>query len=142
MPSTPADVLRKLIDGVSEQRWDELAALYAEHAVVEQPLGLPERTRLEGRDAVAAHFATARDMPVRMRAENVVIHAAADPEVAIAEYDYVVENIAVDTRFRTANVQVARVRDGLIVSSRDYHDHARIAASFNRLDDIAAALAS
>jgi ketosteroid isomerase-like protein len=140
MAMTPAEVLRKLIEGVGAQRWDDLAALYAEDAIVEHPLGLPERTRLEGRGAVAQHFATARRMPVRMQGENVVIHPATDPEVAVAEFDYVVENTATGDRFRTANVQVARVRDGLIVNSRDYHDHARIAAAFGRLNEIGAAL--
>jgi ketosteroid isomerase-like protein len=129
MPPTPTDVLRQLIDGVSEQRWGDLAALYAEDAVVEQPLALPERTRLEGRDAIAAHFAAARDMPIRMRAENIVIHGGTDPELAVAEFEYLLEHHAAGTPVRAANVQVARVRDGLIVSSRDYHDHARIAAA-------------
>jgi ketosteroid isomerase-like protein len=111
MTSTPTEVLRRLIEGVSEQRWNDLAALYGVDAVVEHPLGLPERTRLVGRDALAGHFATAADMPIRMRAENVVIHAANDPEVAVAEFDYEVENTVTGNRFRTANVQVVRVRD-------------------------------
>jgi ketosteroid isomerase-like protein len=127
MTPTAADVLRTLIEGVGEGRWEDLAALYADDAVVEQPLGLPERTRLEGRAAVAEHFAAASAMPIRLRPENIVIHNGRDPEVAVAEFDYVVENAG--TEVRTANVQVARVRNGLIVSSRDYHDHARMAAS-------------
>jgi ketosteroid isomerase-like protein len=135
MTATAADVLRTLIEGVGEGRWNDLAALYADDAVVEHPLGLPEPTRLEGRAAIAEHFATASAMPVEMRPENIVIHSGRDPEVAVAEFDYVVWKSG--TQFRTANVQVARVRDGLIVSSRDYHDHARLAASMGRLQAIA-----
>ena len=45
----------------------------------------------------------------------------ADPEVVVAEYDYVIET---DVQTVTvASIQVVRVRDGLIVESRDYHDH-------------------
>jgi uncharacterized protein len=35
-----------------------------------------------------------------------------------------------------------RVRDGLIVQSRDYANHAVFAAAFGRLDEVAAALAA
>jgi ketosteroid isomerase-like protein len=31
--------------------------------------------------------------------------------------------------FVVANVQIMRVRDGLIVNSRDFHDHAGLAAA-------------
>jgi hypothetical protein len=48
MTPTAADVLRTLVEGVREGRWEDLAALYADEAVVEHPLGLPERTRARG----------------------------------------------------------------------------------------------
>jgi ketosteroid isomerase-like protein len=35
---------------------------------------------------------------------------------------------ATGRQLTVANVQVLRVRDGLIVGTRDYHDHARLAA--------------
>ena len=44
----------------------------------------------------------------------------AGPELIVAAFDY-------ETRgTRLANIQVLRVRDGLIVESRDYHHHAAI----------------
>jgi ketosteroid isomerase-like protein len=138
---TPEDVLRRLIAGVTERRWDELPALYATDTVVEHPLGLPAPTRLEGRAAVAAHFDAARRLPLRMRAENVAVHRGADPGVVVGEFDYVGENTATGAAFRFANVFVLRVRDGLIVRSRDYSDHARLAAAFGRLDAVTAGLA-
>jgi ketosteroid isomerase-like protein len=129
MTPRPAEVLRSQIEMVSDGRWDDLPRLYAEDAVVEHPFALPEPTRLEGRRAVAEHFASARALPLRLRAENVVVHAGAEADVAVAEFDYVLESRTTGAASRVANVIVARVRDGLIVHSRDYHDHARMAAA-------------
>ena len=57
------------------------------------------------------------------------IHETTDPEVIIAEFWYRGHVTGSDRTFEAANVQVIRVRDGLIVSSRDYHNHAAIAAA-------------
>jgi ketosteroid isomerase-like protein len=55
------------------------------------------------------------------------VHETADPEVIVAEYDYEGRVTATGRTFRLANVQVLRVRDGLITGSRDYHDHPGLA---------------
>jgi ketosteroid isomerase-like protein len=49
--------------------------------------------------------------------------------VIIAEFDY--DGLALNTgrSFRASNIQVLRVRDGRIIESRDYHDHAAMAAA-------------
>ena len=58
-----------------------------------------------------------------------------DPELVIAEFDY---NLRYADRTTTsANVQVMRIRDGLIVESRDYHDHLRFAALAGRAERLA-----
>lgn len=49
------------------------------------------------------------------------------------EFEYRVDGTA-GGPVRTANIGVFRVRGGLIVESRDYHDHARLAAAVGRLD--------
>ena len=40
---SPRELFEQLIQGVSEQRWDELADLYAEDAVVEHPFASRRR---------------------------------------------------------------------------------------------------
>jgi len=119
----PRDVMQQLIDGVTGRDFAALADLYAEDTVVTHPHGIPAPGRIEGRDAIRAHFAGATDIPLRMRAENVVMHETTDPEVVIAEYDYVGEATATGRSFVSHNVVVMRVRDGRIVESHDYHDH-------------------
>ena len=125
MGDTPRAVAERLISGISEQRFAELADLYAEDTVVELAFS-PERTVMRGRDELAKHFAGAADRPLRVIAKNVVVHETTDPEVVVVEYDYDV--IAGDRTGTVRNVLVIRVRDGQIVSSRDYHDHAAITA--------------
>jgi ketosteroid isomerase-like protein len=116
---TPREVFARLSGGIGRGEWDTLGDLYAPDAVVSMPFD-PRRTRLQGRAEVARHFAAAASLPIRLNPGNVRVHDTADPEVIIAEYDYAGPN------FRVANIQVLRVRDGLIVESRDYHDHAGI----------------
>ncbi|MFD0534481.1 nuclear transport factor 2 family protein [Actinomadura luteofluorescens] len=52
-----------------------------------------------------------------------LVHDTGDPEVIVAEFGYDGRVTASGRAFRVANIQVLRVRDGLIAETRDYHDH-------------------
>jgi ketosteroid isomerase-like protein len=135
-PTAPADVARAVAQGVSrlvagrltpserEAQLDALAALYAERTDVRHPFdprgAHPLRTRAELR----AHFAQA---PAAERFEPVgtLAHATEDPEVVIVEFTYAGE--AHGREFAVPCIFVIRVRDGQIVESRDYTDHAAMA---------------
>ncbi len=125
--TTPRDVFTALSDGISEGRFGELSALYAEDAVVEHPQAVPRPTRLQGRDTVHERFTGVLAGALRLERKNVVVHETTDPEVIVAEYDYDAESVETGRTISTANIQVLRVRDGLIVHSRDYHDYLRLA---------------
>jgi ketosteroid isomerase-like protein len=103
------------------------AAMYAEDAVLEFPFappGVPQR--LEGRAAIGrllaalGRQASGAGMRVDEGASQVVVHETGDPEVIVAEVDACGEVAATGARFRRRYVQVYRVRDGAIVSMRDY----------------------
>jgi ketosteroid isomerase-like protein len=121
-------VVERLIDGVPARRWDQLPELYAEDAIVHQPMALPRPVRLVGREAIASHFAAAGRLPLEMRAVNVALHEVRDPSLIVAEFDYDALNLESGVRFVVANVFVVRVQDGLIGSSRDYTNHVLFAA--------------
>jgi ketosteroid isomerase-like protein len=140
MPATPREVLERVIDRVTRQQWDALPELYAEDTIVDHPLQLPVPTTLRGRSALAEHFAAAAPLPLRVRAENLVVHETSDPEVVVGELDYRGVNTDTGTQFTIANIFVMRVRDGLIVESRDYANHAVFAAAFGRLREVTDAL--
>lgn len=60
------------------------------------------------------------------------MHDTGDPEVVIAEFDYDGQVSTTGRSFLVSNVQVLRVHNGQIVSSRDYHDHLAIAAALGQ----------
>jgi uncharacterized protein len=122
-------VIGRLLAGIAEGATPALADLYAESAVVELPFAQPGGLRLVGREQISQHFARAGRAPFRLRPTNVKLHQTIDPEVVVAEYDYQGEIKSTGGEFIVANVQLVRVRDGLILSSRDFHDHAAMAAA-------------
>jgi len=125
--TTPREVFAALSDGIGEGRWEDLSALYAEDAVVEHPQAVPRPIRTIGRATIHEHFTGALAGSLRLKRKNIVVHETTDPEVIVAEYDYDAESVETGRTIPTANIQVLRVRDGLIVHSRDYHDYLRLA---------------
>lgn len=126
--TTPRAVFERLLRGIEEGRWTELADLYAEDTAVEIPRGATA-IRLDGRHAVRAHFDHAPDLGLSIG--DPVVHETTDPEVIVAEYRYRSD------AFDAANIGVLRIRDGLIQASRDYHDHLALAAAIGGLDELA-----
>ncbi|HEY7485020.1 MAG TPA: nuclear transport factor 2 family protein [Streptosporangiaceae bacterium] len=125
--ASPREVFERVLAGVTGRRWDELPDLYAEDTVVEHPYAMPKPSRLEGREAIRRHFAAGARLPLEMSARNVVIHETADPEVIVGEFDYVGRVTTTGRTFTFSNIFVMRVRDGQIVTSRDYHNHFALA---------------
>jgi len=126
---TPRQVAEKLVTGISEGRFEEVPRLYAEDCVVEVPYATGGAAPLlEGGAAVREHFSHADAMPFRLRARDLVVHETEDPELVVLSWDYEVTATTTGATATVANVQFLRVRDGLIVHSRDFHDHTRFAA--------------
>lgn len=136
---TPTEIAERLIAGVADLSPGSLAALpelYADDTDVRHMFGVAEPSRWRGRDELRKHFSRNGNIPLERSVDNLVIRRTDDPEVVVAEYDM---HCRVTTTGRTAtiaNVLVLRVRDGLIVESRDYHDHLALAALFDRLPDL------
>jgi ketosteroid isomerase-like protein len=153
-PSTPADVVRAVAAGVSrliggnltenekEAELDHLASLYAEHTDVRHPFAPMGDTPLRTRAELRRHFS---EGPARTQGADRFepvghVHETADPEVVIFEFSYV--GSADGRPFTLPCIFVVRVRDGVIVESRDYGDHVGMARAFGRLDHLATALAA
>jgi ketosteroid isomerase-like protein len=139
-PASPREVFDRLVNGVTGRKWAELPNLYAEDAVVIHPFAVTSAARLDGREQIRQHFAAGAAMPLEMQASNIVIHETGDPEVIIAEFDYHGRVTTTGRTFTVHNIFVLRVRDGLIVASRDYVDHLALAAAFDRVPQLVAAL--
>ncbi|MBT2234397.1 nuclear transport factor 2 family protein [Nonomuraea sp. NEAU-A123] len=104
---------------------DELADLYAEDGLHEFPFGgLPP---FKGREEVRAGYTMmwgAMEALVK-EIRDVVIRQTTDPEVVVAEHETVVA--VADQELTVPGLLILRVRDGLIVHTRDYMDTSAIA---------------
>jgi ketosteroid isomerase-like protein len=138
--ASPREVVLKLLASVCEGKWDDLAALYAEDAVVTHAHEIPLPTRHEGRAQLAAHFAHGKSLPLALQARNIVIHETADPEVVVAEFDYLARVTTTNRSVQISNAQVLRIRDGLIVQSHDYSNRFAIAHALGALPEMLAKL--
>ncbi len=125
----PREVFERLHERVRDDYdMDGQADLYAPDGTLELPFappGMPRcmRGREEIRTFLAAAGQRARQAGRRIvRYDPVVVHETADPEVIVAEFDLHGEVTATGEPYRIPFIQVLRVRDGEIVSMRDYFD--------------------
>jgi ketosteroid isomerase-like protein len=133
---TPREVFERQLQTIASQNWSAMAELYADDAVVELPFNRPSPLRIDGRAQLEARGRAAHDLPLQLRPENLVIHETTDPEVIVAEFDYAGRVTTTGRTFRVANVIVARIRDGKIVASRDYHNHVAIGDALGELAEV------
>jgi uncharacterized protein len=121
---SPREVFLALVHGVAEERWEELPSLYAEQTHVVHPFDPHRAPALRTRDELREHFRPTDTGPrLHRRPANITIHQTTDPEVIVAEFEY--QGTVADTGepFTLPAIFVLRVRNGEIVSSRDYFDH-------------------
>ena len=142
-PLGPGEVFLALVNGVAEGRWDELPGLYAEETDVVHPFDPLRAPALRSRDELREHFRPTGVGPELLRRPaNITIHETADPEVIVAEFEY--QGTVADTGepFALPGIFVLRVRNGEIVSSRDYFDHITAARVRGQLDALVAAVSA
>jgi uncharacterized protein len=123
---TPEEVFLKLVHGVADRDFAVLPELYAEQTDVRHPMHPYGDHPLLTRDALREHFGGVGPQVaevVRFQPDNIRVHRTADPEVIVAEFEYAGTIVASGQPFRVPAIFVLRVRDGLIVESRDYIDH-------------------
>ncbi|WP_246486716.1 nuclear transport factor 2 family protein [Kribbella qitaiheensis] len=134
----------RLVRGVCDRRYDELPDLYAEQTDVRHPMSPYGDKPLLSRDALREHFGGVGPRvagAVRFEPANLRIHETLDPEVIVAEFDYAGTAIETGEPFTVPCVFVLRVRDGLVVESRDYIDHVAMSRARGQLDELIAVLA-
>ena len=108
---------------------DQMADLYAPEVVIEIPFapdGIPAVTN--GRETMRARMNAAASLFAFDSVSDVTLHETADPEVVIAEYRIHGHLASSGKPFSLTFVMVTRVRDGLIIWSRDYGNPLETAA--------------
>jgi ketosteroid isomerase-like protein len=116
--STPREVFQQLVDGMTGKKWEQLPELFAEDVVIFHPLSTGPEARIEGREKVRDHFARMAGFDADLRIDGIVVHETTDPEVVVCEQ--ILHTTFGGKEVSMPGIRVMRVRDGLIVSSRDY----------------------
>jgi ketosteroid isomerase-like protein len=138
---SPREVFLALVDGVAANRWEELPGLYARQTDVVHPFDPLRAPALRTREELREHFRPTGAGPrLEREAAGIVIHETTDPEVIVAEFEYRGTVAGTGEAFALPGIFVLRVRDGEIVSSRDYFDHLTAARIRGRLDELVAAV--
>lgn len=137
---------RQVVDRVFElfaegKLAESIEEYYAEDVVVEHPFGVADPSVWHGKDALREHVANVGQASRESRLRDLEVHETTDPEVLIAQWTTEAVS-AVGKELKAANVIVFRVRDGQVVASRDYHDHARMAAANDQLGTLVEALSA
>jgi uncharacterized protein len=133
--ASPREVFERVRRSVIAYDANGFADLFASDGVMEFPFGwaaagLPPC--LEGREQIRRHMeaALSRSWESGRRFlgyDDLVVHETGDPEVIIVEFDLHGHTPA-GKPYQVPYVQVFRVRDGQIVSMRDYFSSERLAA--------------
>jgi uncharacterized protein len=123
---------------------EAFAAMMAVDAVIEWPFRGPEApARLEGRQAIR-EFVTTSPLARLMRFEDLradAIHETLDPEVIVVESTTIGQVLESGRRFELPAIAVLRIRDGEIVSYRDYVNPLAAAQAAGGVPQLMAALA-
>jgi ketosteroid isomerase-like protein len=118
-----------------------MADVFSEDAVFEVPFPAPGQPRQEvGRETFRTHLQGAVGLQEFDAVDHVRLHETADPEVVITEYRLHGRVIPTGKSFASDIVMIARVRDGLIVWSRNYSNPLVGAVAFDTVGDLLAGL--
>ena len=122
MPATSREIVEQLLRAGRDMDVETIVGLMAPDGYIEwpyRPPGVP--ARLQGRTEIHNYLAAAAKGFIRFdEYRDVVVHETTDPEVIIVEYDAHGTVVATGAPFRQTVIAVFRIRDGQVLSYRDY----------------------
>jgi uncharacterized protein len=136
---SPREVLERLLRATVEGRREETVDFYAPDAVIEMPFAPPGIPAIShGRETLRSRMKAAEGLWEFTAVDHVHLHTTADPEVIVAEYQIHGRVTATGREFAFSYIMVTRIRDGQIVSSRDYFNPLDSAAALGRAPELLA----
>ncbi|MEU8209541.1 nuclear transport factor 2 family protein [Micromonospora sp. NPDC049044] len=122
MTTSSRAVVEEILRAGREADIEAFVALMAPDGYLEWPYhppGVPGRLR--GRPEIRRHLTQTAGTFIRFdEYRNVVLHETTDPEVVIVEYEAYGSVVATAGPFEQQVIAVIRVRDGQVLSYRDY----------------------
>ncbi|MER7273425.1 nuclear transport factor 2 family protein [Dactylosporangium sp. NPDC000244] len=122
MTAMSREVVERLLRASRERDTETFVGLFAPDGYIEwpfRPAGVPGR--VEGRDQLREFLTMQANGLVEFdEYRNTVIHETIDPQVVIVEYEAHGTVIPTGAPLHQTVIAVLRIRDGLVVSYRDY----------------------
>ncbi|MEW9528914.1 nuclear transport factor 2 family protein [Microbispora sp. NPDC049125] len=122
MTVTSREVVERMLQAGREMDVETFVGLMAPDGYLEwpyRPPGVP--ARLQGRAVIHRHLTEAAKAFIAFdEFRDLVMHETTDPEVIIVEYDAYGTVVATGAPFHQTVIAVFRVRDGQVLSYRDY----------------------
>ncbi|MFI6255766.1 nuclear transport factor 2 family protein [Micromonospora zamorensis] len=122
MTATSRDIVEQLLRAGRELDIERFVGLMAPDGYIEwpyRPPGVPGRMR--GRAEIRRHLTATADGFIRIAEHrNMVVYETTDPEAIIVEYEAHGTVVATGAAFEQTVIAVFRVRDGQVLSYRDY----------------------
>lgn len=138
---SPREVFLELVNSIADGQVGHVPDLYADEIDVSHPFDPLREPPVRSRAEMRARIPEGTVIPKhRARPEIRGIIETADPEVIVAEFAYQKTHAVTGEPVSQPAIFVMRVRDGQIVTSRDYHDHIAQARVRGQLTDLAARL--
>jgi uncharacterized protein len=138
------DVYERLRRALGSNDREAFAGMMAADGVLEWPFRGPGAPlRLEGRQSILA-FVTNSPLARLMRFEDLradAVHETLDPEVIVVESTTIGQVLESGRRFELPAIAVIRIRDGEVVSYRDYVNPLAAAQAAGAVPELVAALA-
>jgi ketosteroid isomerase-like protein len=122
MTVTSREIVEQMLRAGRELDVETVVKLMAPDGYIEwpyRPPGVP--ARLQGRTEIHRHLTQVAEAFIRFdEYRNVVMHETTDPEVIIVEYEAHGTVIRTGAPFQQTVIAVFRVRNGQVLSYRDY----------------------
>lgn len=122
MAVSSREIVERVLRAGRELDVEAMVGLMAPEGYIEwpfRPAGVPGR--LQGRSEIRSHLTQTADTLITFdEYRNVVMHETTDPEVVIVEYEAYGTVVTTGAPFEQTVIAVFRVRDGQILSYRDY----------------------
>jgi uncharacterized protein len=138
MAAASREVVEQVLRASLKQDTEAFVNLMAPDGYVEwpyRPAGVPDR--VQGRERIREFLTTQAGGLVSFdEYRNTVIHETVDPEVVIVEYDVHGTVIPTGAPLHQTIIAVLRIRDGLVVSYRDYLNPLVLAETLASVGDI------
>jgi uncharacterized protein len=140
--ATPRQVFERLQRSVRDGDRAAVVDLMAPDGTMAYPFAVPGFPAvIQGREEIRSLLGASRAAEaLRFEELDATVHETADPEVIVAECELRGSVVATGEPFRLPSIGVIRVRDGEIVSYRDYVNPLGTASLTGRLPELFAAL--